>query len=179
MKPEMEKQASELYERGLRVAARSSGKEARKIAAEFWQEALTLYRKADNLEKAGEIEAQLLNFYKEKLAKVPEEKAPRVNIVGKFKIFDYLEGHKTAAIIIVAVLLLMLGVVIQRKPALTPAQASPASPMQLAALQLNTLTMSMGVVLEGKGTVVSVEPGSPAERAGIQPGDLINRINGR
>jgi C-terminal processing protease CtpA/Prc len=37
----------------------------------------------------------------------------------------------------------------------------------------------MGVSLEGKGTVVSIEPGSAAERAGIQVGDRINRINGR
>jgi len=73
-----------LYERGLRVVAHSSGKEARKLAAEFWQEAWTLYRKADNLEKAGEVQAQLLNLYKKKSAKVIAEKAPRVNIVSKF-----------------------------------------------------------------------------------------------
>ena len=42
-----------------------------------------------------------------------------------------------------------------------------------------SLTLPMGVTLEGKGTVVSVEPGSAAERAGIQVGDRINRINGR
>jgi C-terminal processing protease CtpA/Prc len=42
-----------------------------------------------------------------------------------------------------------------------------------------SLPLSMGVTLEGKGTVVSVEPGSAAERAGIQVGDRINRINGR
>jgi S1-C subfamily serine protease len=42
-----------------------------------------------------------------------------------------------------------------------------------------SLPLPMGVTLEGKGTVVSVEPGSTAERAGIQVGDLINQINGR
>ena len=42
-----------------------------------------------------------------------------------------------------------------------------------------SLPLPMGVTLEGKGTVVSVEPGSAAERAGIQVGDRINRINGR
>jgi C-terminal processing protease CtpA/Prc len=42
-----------------------------------------------------------------------------------------------------------------------------------------SLSLPMGVILEGKGTVVSVEPGSPADRAGIQVGDRINRINGR
>lgn len=42
-----------------------------------------------------------------------------------------------------------------------------------------SLSLPMGVTLEGKGTVVSVEPGSAAERAGIQVGDRINRINGR
>jgi len=41
------------------------------------------------------------------------------------------------------------------------------------------LRLPMGVTLEGKGTVVSVEPGSAADRAGIQAGDRINRINGR
>ena len=42
-----------------------------------------------------------------------------------------------------------------------------------------SLPLPMGVTLEGKGTVVSVETGSAAERAGIQVGDRINRINGR
>ncbi|MBI4763216.1 MAG: PDZ domain-containing protein [Deltaproteobacteria bacterium] len=42
-----------------------------------------------------------------------------------------------------------------------------------------SLPLPMGVTLEGKGTVVSVEPGSAADRAGIQLGDRINRINGR
>jgi len=42
-----------------------------------------------------------------------------------------------------------------------------------------SLPLPMGVILEGKGTVVSVEPGSAAERAGIQVGDRINRVNGR
>ena len=42
-----------------------------------------------------------------------------------------------------------------------------------------SLPLPMGVTLEGKGTVVSVESGSAADRAGIQVGDRINRINGR
>ena len=47
------------------------------------------------------------------------------------------------------------------------------------AFQSGSLTLPMGVTLAGRGTVVSVEPGSMADRAGIQVGDLINRINGR
>lgn len=42
-----------------------------------------------------------------------------------------------------------------------------------------SLSLPMGVTLEGKGSVVSVEPGSAADLAGIQVGDRINRINGR
>jgi S1-C subfamily serine protease len=42
-----------------------------------------------------------------------------------------------------------------------------------------SLSLPMGVTLEGKGTVVSVIPGSAADQAGIQVGDRINRINGR
>ena len=57
--------------------------------------------------------------------------------------------------------------------------ASPLMPMRQVALQRGTITLAMGVVLEGKGAVISVEPGSAADRAGILPGDLINRINGK
>ncbi|MBF0594543.1 MAG: PDZ domain-containing protein [Candidatus Omnitrophica bacterium] len=105
------------------------------------------------------------------------------------EIFDYLEEHKTTAIILIVALLVLFGVFCQWKPSLTASSGTNRRPgfvgngedpaMRLAALQTNTLTLPMGVVLEGKGTVISVEPGSPAERAGIQPGDLINRINGR
>jgi hypothetical protein len=42
-----------------------------------------------------------------------------------------------------------------------------------------SLSLPMGVTLEGKGTVVSVIPASAADQAGIQVGDRINRINGR
>jgi len=42
-----------------------------------------------------------------------------------------------------------------------------------------SIPLPMGVTLEGKGTVVSIVPGSAADRAGIQVGDRINRINGR
>ena len=94
-------------------------------------------------------------------------------------IFDYLEEHKVMAIILIVALLLGFGIVIRLKPATPPAQAAQESPLQRAAWQSKTWTLPMGVVLEGKGTVVSVVPGSAAERAGIQPGDLINRINGR
>ena len=95
------------------------------------------------------------------------------------EIFDYLEAHKAAAIMGVVGLLLAFGLVIRMNPTPTMMPMAQSSPFQLAALQSNTLALPMGVVLEGKGTVISVEPGSPAERAGIQPGDLINRINGR
>jgi len=43
----------------------------------------------------------------------------------------------------------------------------------------NNITLPIGVTLGGKGTVLSVEPGSRAEAAGIQVGDIINRINGK
>jgi len=54
-----------------------------------------------------------------------------------------------------------------------------SAPEQLAAFQQNTLTLPMGVTLVGKGYVEAVAPGSQADRAGIQIGDVINRINGR
>ena len=54
-----------------------------------------------------------------------------------------------------------------------------SGPGQLAAFQQNGLTLPMGVMLVGRGTVDSLVPGSPAKRAGIQVGDIINRINGR
>lgn len=61
-----------------------------------------------------------------------------------------------------------------------PAQPTifPNNPIQLAALPSNCLTLQIGVKLVGKGEVIEVMPGSPAERAGIQVGDIINRING-
>ena len=54
-----------------------------------------------------------------------------------------------------------------------------AFPCQQVAFQSNSLTLDIGVKLAGKGEVVEVLPGSPAERTGIVPGDVINRINGR
>ena len=65
------------------------------------------------------------------------------------------------------------GVVSGMQPMMSP------DPGQLAAFQQNGLTLPMGVTLVGRGTVDSLVPGSPAERAGIQVGDIINRINGR
>lgn len=51
--------------------------------------------------------------------------------------------------------------------------------LQPAGFQSNSLHLAMGVTLQGRGTVVAVEPGSPAAQAGIQIGDVINRINGQ
>lgn len=52
-------------------------------------------------------------------------------------------------------------------------------PSQLVAFGQNELTLPMGVTLVGKGYVEVLVPGSPAARAGLQVGDIINRINGR
>ena len=43
----------------------------------------------------------------------------------------------------------------------------------------NTIKLAIGVTLGGKGTVLSVDPGSAAETAGLRVGDVINQINGR
>lgn len=65
------------------------------------------------------------------------------------------------------------------------APASPGYPMmqpnlqtQQVAFQSNSLTLPIGVTLAGRGEVISIEPGSAAQRAGLQIGDRINRING-
>jgi len=56
---------------------------------------------------------------------------------------------------------------------------TPRNVMQNIAMPSNSLKLAMGVTLVGKGKVVSVTPGSKAQRAGIQVGDVINRINGK
>jgi S1-C subfamily serine protease len=43
----------------------------------------------------------------------------------------------------------------------------------------NTIKLAIGVTLGGKGAVLSVDPGSRAEAAGLRTGDVINQINGR
>jgi hypothetical protein len=65
------------------------------------------------------------------------------------------------------------------RPGMNPAYPYYPPFNQAQQVALNTLTLPFGVSLAGKGTVVSVDPGSPADQAGIQAGDLINRINGR
>lgn len=55
----------------------------------------------------------------------------------------------------------------------------PTAQMQTAAFQSSSLRLPIGVTLQGRGTVMAVDPGSPAQRAGIQIGDVINRINGQ
>ena len=59
-----------------------------------------------------------------------------------------------------------------------PAAGSTAVPGGQIVAQ-NTIKLAIGVTLGGKGTVMSVDPGSPAQAAGLQVGDVINRINGR
>ena len=65
--------------------------------------------------------------------------------------------------------------------AVTPGMQTMVNPDpgQLVAFGQNGLTLPMGVTLVGKGYVDVLVPGSPAERAGLQVGDIINRINGR
>jgi membrane-associated protease RseP (regulator of RpoE activity) len=63
-------------------------------------------------------------------------------------------------------------------PAAPPYAVNP-DPGQLAAFGQSSLTLPMGVTLVGKGYVDSIVSGSPAAQAGVQVGDIINRINGR
>jgi len=65
------------------------------------------------------------------------------------------------------------------RPGRYPAYACYPPSMPVQQVASNTLTLPMGVSLAGKGTVLWVTPGSSADLAGIQVGDVINRINGR
>jgi hypothetical protein len=52
--------------------------------------------------------------------------------------------------------------------------------MGVTLLDMNrSIAQSQGIQNSSGGYVVAVVSGSPAQRAGIQPGDVINRINGR
>lgn len=119
-------------------------------------------------------------------------------------LLTYLRTHKQTAIISAVVLfLIILGLFSQKKitgvvsvdsynsmawekgnypcyaqPPICQAM-SPIGGMQQVAFRSNSLTLPIGVTLEGRGTVVAVKPGSPAARAGIEIGDVINRINGK
>lgn len=78
--------------------------------------------------------------------------------------------------------LLIAGLFVRRREASDyvqqPGQYTMMAPyMQQIASQ--SLNLPIGVSLVGRGTVASVVPGSQAARAGIQAGDLINRINGQ
>ncbi len=50
---------------------------------------------------------------------------------------------------------------------------------QPVAARGNGLKLPMGVTLVGKGMITEIVPGSKAFRAGLQIGDVINRINGK
>ena len=109
---------------------------------------------------------------------------------------DYLKRYKSiAGVVAIALIMVMLGLFYYRRDnapvsvdpynamryqqfARCPARG-PYPQMQPVALQSNTLTLPIGVTLAGRGSVISLEPGSPAACAGIQAGDIINRINGK
>lgn len=111
------------------------------------------------------------------------------------KLLSFLKSHKGIVIIcLVAFCLLIAGLFVRRKEApeylqqpafqrnypnfAQPGQYTIMAPyMQQIASQ--SLNLPIGVTLVGRGTVVSVVPGSSAARAGIQVGDVINRINGQ
>jgi hypothetical protein len=116
------------------------------------------------------------------------------------EISDYIQRYKVRGMVLLVVILVVLGIFSSHKSdgpvpfgpynrfcmrpggcinsgVWGPQRGYGMQPQQVA-FQSNGLTLSIGVTLEGRGDVVSVEPGSAAQRAGIQVGDRINRING-
>lgn len=102
---------------------------------------------------------------------------------------EYLRKYGPAtAILAIAVTLIMFGLFHARANAgvrgygqgftAYPCQRV-AFPCQQVAFPSNCLTLQIGVTLAGRGEVIDIVPGSPAARAGIMTGDVINRINGR
>ena len=50
----------------------------------------------------------------------------------------------------------------------------------VSVMEMNrSIAQDQGIRNSSGGYVVSVKAGSPADRAGIRPGDVVNRINGR
>jgi membrane-associated protease RseP (regulator of RpoE activity) len=62
--------------------------------------------------------------------------------------------------------------------------ALPTNPVELgfgvSIIDMNrSIAQDRGVRYSSGGYVTSVKPNSPADRAGLRPGDIINRINGK
>ena len=81
---EIRKQADQLYRRGLQIVARSVDSESIELAARLWQEALELYRKAGDNDKAEQLQRLLVGLYRDKCLKVQGKKEKK-NVVEKFK----------------------------------------------------------------------------------------------
>jgi len=117
------------------------------------------------------------------------------------KLFGYLEKNKGIAVISGIVALFFVGVLYfgrqsrvaaggqngnsvqsmlpRNYPVIQqPVTGTAADPSGQVVAQ-NTIKLAIGVTLGGKGTVLSVDPGSRAEAAGLRTGDVINQINGR
>ncbi|MBF0217659.1 MAG: PDZ domain-containing protein [Candidatus Omnitrophica bacterium] len=107
------------------------------------------------------------------------------------KILDYIfEDKAVAAGVVIAAVIIAFGIFTPRsekgavplrniEPDLFMVGTASSGAMQTVAFANNTITLPMGVTLEGKGSVTELVPGSSAERAGICVGDVINRVNGR
>ncbi len=64
-------------------------------------------------------------------------------------------------------------------PSSPPSQGSPASPTNAGTGPVNWLGMQVETLPPGVVVVETVAPGSPADLAGLEPGDLILAINNR
>ncbi len=77
-------QADQLYRRGLHIAGRSEDAESLEIAAELWQKALKLYRKAGDKSKTEQLKKSLVGLYRDKYVKTRGKEEKR-SVAGKFK----------------------------------------------------------------------------------------------